>query len=194
MVPQRITVKFFAKPGSKFEPNKFIAMFHKFIQNNAVEGLLVDVADYGHVPNGPGILLIGHDVDYAMDLTGGKPGLLVRRKRYKAPLREILRDTLRKALLAARAIQDDGSTAVTYAFDCVEIALVDRLVAHNTDHAFAQFRGDIQAVLEELYGSGNVSIEHGDPDLRKNLSALVAARNVPTLDQLIDRLGVEAAV
>jgi len=31
-----------------------------------VPGLLIDVADYAHVPDGPGVILIGHDVDYGI--------------------------------------------------------------------------------------------------------------------------------
>jgi hypothetical protein len=83
MNTQRIAVKFFVEPDPRatvdLEP--FIAMFHRFIQQGSVEGLLIDVADYAHVIEGPGVILIGHDVDYGIDTTGGRAGLLVTRKR-----------------------------------------------------------------------------------------------------------------
>src|SRR5688572_5034855 len=114
MIPQRLSVKFFVKGNMPVDLAPFTPLFHRWIQNNTVEGLLVDVADYKHVPDGPGVVLIGHDVDYGLDLTAGKPGLLVRRKRYdrNGSFAEILRDTFRKAILAAKAIQADGTTRV----------------------------------------------------------------------------------
>ena len=44
------------------------AVFHAWIQKGAVEGLLLDVADYQHIQDGPGMILIGDQVDYAFDL------------------------------------------------------------------------------------------------------------------------------
>ena len=81
--PRRVSVKFFAnpQPGSALDLAPYIGLFHQFIQEKSVEGLLIDVADYTHVPDGPGILLVGHDVDYGIDLAGGRAGLLTVRKR-----------------------------------------------------------------------------------------------------------------
>ena len=43
--------------------------------------LLIDVANYAHVPKGPGVVLIGHGSDYFMDEGEGRLGLLYNRKR-----------------------------------------------------------------------------------------------------------------
>ena len=81
MISQRISVKFFVSEPDAVHLPAFIPVFHRWIQDHAVEGLLIDVADYKHVPEGPGILLIGHEGDYSIDMAKGRPGLLYSRKR-----------------------------------------------------------------------------------------------------------------
>ena len=72
MNPLRIAIKLFVAPDPTvpvdLEP--FTPLFHEFIQKASVPGLLIDVADYAHVPNGPGIILIGNEVDYGIDSVG----------------------------------------------------------------------------------------------------------------------------
>ena len=64
---QRIVVKFHLDDGSPVELDKVIPVFHRWIQTGAVEGLLIDVADYSHVPQGPGVMLIAHEGNYALE-------------------------------------------------------------------------------------------------------------------------------
>src|ERR1700752_1933862 len=131
MNPQRLAIKLFATraiPREELHP--FIGVFHRCIQEAAVRGLLIDVADYAHVPDGPGVILIGHDVDYGIDLAGGRTGLLTTRKRAgDAGLAELFRDTLAKALAVARAIETDDTVSVRFAPDAIEISFPDRLAA-----------------------------------------------------------------
>ena len=81
MIPNHIKVKFFVEAPNAVDLPAFIPLFHRWIQKKTVEGLLIDVADYQHVPEGPGILLMGHEGNYAMDMANGRPGLLYSRKR-----------------------------------------------------------------------------------------------------------------
>ena len=139
MIPKRIALKFSASPdpGADLDLHPAIGLFHRFIQSQSLEGLLIDVADYAHVPEGPGVVLIGHEVDYGIDLTGGTTGLLVTRKRFGAlSLEEVLRDTMRKGLIALRAIEEDGSLALRFAPGSFTLQILDRLAAPNTDETF----------------------------------------------------------
>ncbi|MBY0396577.1 MAG: hypothetical protein K2X91_08940, partial [Thermoleophilia bacterium] len=77
----RIGVKLYAEDPAAVRPDRFIPVFHGWIQRGAVPGLLIDVADYAHVPQGPGVMLIGHEADHAIDLGEGRPGVLYQRKR-----------------------------------------------------------------------------------------------------------------
>ena len=71
---QKIGMKFFAEDGSTIDLVEFIPIFHRWIQNKALSDLLIDVADYSHVHAGPGILLIAHEGNYAVDETGNRRG------------------------------------------------------------------------------------------------------------------------
>ncbi len=55
MLPKRISIKLFARNPQVVKPEAFVPVFQRWIQQHAVEGLLIDVADYKHVPDGPGI-------------------------------------------------------------------------------------------------------------------------------------------
>ena len=138
MNPRRLAIKLFAtQPVPRDGLHRFIGVFHGFIQNAAVPGLLIDVADYAHVPEGPGVMLIGHDVDYSIDLARGRTGLLTVRKRPgDEGLVALFRDTLAKARAAARALEADDHAAIRFATDDLEISFPDRLAAPNTAAAF----------------------------------------------------------
>ena len=46
---QRIVLKIFLDEESVLEPSDVIPVFHPWIQTQAVDGLLIDVADYTHM-------------------------------------------------------------------------------------------------------------------------------------------------
>jgi len=194
MVPQRLSVKFFVKSNGPVDLAPFTPLFHRWIQNEVVEGLLVDVADYKHVPDGPGVILIGHDVDYAMDLTGGRPGLLVRRKRYQGRVgfEEILRDTIRKAIHAAKAIEADATVGVKLSAASMEITMIDRLVAPNDEQTVAAAAAQIEPLLTEVYEEG-LEIRRGSSDARACLSLVATSKAQVDFDELLDRLEAKAA-
>ena len=74
MTPHRLYAKLFTEAGPPVSLPAFIPVFHRWIERQDVDELLLDVHDYGHVPDGPGILLVAHEADYAFDLSGGRPG------------------------------------------------------------------------------------------------------------------------
>jgi rhodanese-related sulfurtransferase len=191
--PQRLSVKLFASPdpGPELQLEPFIGLFHRFVQEKQLEGLLIDVADYAHVPGGPGILLVGHDVDYAIDLAGGRTGLLTTRKRYRdLGLADVLRDTLRKALIALCAIEASGVGGLRFRSDALEIQLLDRLVAPNTDTAYEALRADVESVVAELYGDAKLELARADGgDERRPLTIRVTAQEAPEADTLLEGLG-----
>ena len=77
---QHIHIKLFVEHPEAIALTDAIAVFHRWIQTSAVPGLLIDVADYSHVVNGPGVVLIGHESYYSLDVSKGRLGLLYQRK------------------------------------------------------------------------------------------------------------------
>src|ERR1700689_1480437 len=73
---QHVNVKLLAKDWEKINDQidlePLIPIFHSWIEGKIFEELLLDVADYRHVPEGPGVVLIGLQADYGGDKTVGR--------------------------------------------------------------------------------------------------------------------------
>jgi hypothetical protein len=155
MLPHRISVKYFLTAGSRLDLTAVTPIFHRWIQGQCLPGLLIDVTDYQHIPHGPGIILMGHEGDYALDLADGRPGLLYRHKREwpAGALAQRLRPAVQRAMLACRLLASDPVLAGRLAFDAreIEITLADRLQTPNLPETFTAVVEPVQAALSELY-------------------------------------------
>jgi len=189
VIPKRIGAKVFAsEPEKPVDHHAFIAVFHGFIREKGVEGLLLDVADYAHVPEGPGVVLIGHDVDYGIDQTGGRAGLLAVKKRIEGgELAPRLADAARLSLACARAVEQDGSTGVTFAPAAIEIQFIDRLAHGNSDAGFASVKAELEALAKRVFGDGG-QVERADADDPRRPLAARLSGDAADLDSLIGRL------
>src|SRR5271157_2973589 len=97
---QHVNVKLFVKNAEGVDLEALIPAFHSWIQNQANDELLLDVADYRHVRSGPGVVLIGHQGNYSLDNSGGRLGVRYNRK---AVLEGTNQDRLVQATQAALA-------------------------------------------------------------------------------------------
>ncbi len=81
--------------------------------------MLIDVADYKHVQDGPGILIIGHEGDYALDQENGRSGLLYTRKReWPTPdFKERLQLVISLAVQAAQILAADETLNLNFRTD-----------------------------------------------------------------------------
>jgi hypothetical protein len=154
MTINKINIKFFFT-GADVNLPAFVPVFHRWIQEQALEGLPIDVADYKHVPNGPGIMLIGYETDYAVDLGDGRPGFVTSRKRDwpDDDLADRLRLTIRQAITAAHLVEEAPSLDVDLDTSEWLITFADRLHAPNTAETFESFRPMVQAVVSEWLGN-----------------------------------------
>lgn len=195
---QQLAIKVFAKPGS-FDQARLIPIFHNWIRERRLgDVLLVDVADYRHVPHGPGVMLIGHEAHWGLDEGGGRPGMLHARKRDAAgDARTRLREGFRAALLACDALEKEPSVAGGIAFDPgqVEVRIFSRLVVPNTAETYAAFAPVLEGFVREVYamdggmgeGSGAVMLEHlADP--RQAFGVRVQVAGAPSAGTLLERI------
>ena len=75
-----VNIKIFAQPNQPVNAADAIPVFHRWIQQRDLPELLIDVADYTHVPEGPGVLLIALEANYSLDYARNQLGLLYNRK------------------------------------------------------------------------------------------------------------------
>ena len=72
MQAHKIAVKFYVQDATGLEDAEFVPVLHAWIQDHAVKDhTLIDVADYAHVHNGPGTLLVAHEANFYLDRTDG---------------------------------------------------------------------------------------------------------------------------
>src|SRR5688572_20644150 len=156
--PKRIIIKLFIENPQDVHPEAVVHLFHRWIQQHAVEGLLIDVADYKHVFNGPGTILIGHEGDYAYTTSDGRAGLQYTLKQTSAEsLNEALAIALRRAVDAAEKFQSDESLSDIHVnFREIQIALADRLQYPNQPEVIATVLPNIQSLANVVFGGETV--------------------------------------
>ena len=189
---QRFAVKLYLERGSTLAPRSCIEIFHRWIQERAVPGLLIDVADYTHLTGGPRVVLVAHEGHYALDDADGRMGLVYTRRR---PLNGTLPERLAMAagaLLAAamRLEQDTADLADGGAeFVANELAVVanDRLAAPPTDAAAETALGGAVAALgARLFGDAAVEVRSlVESD---HLGYIIGATNSVSLADLSSRV------
>lgn len=182
-LPVRIDLKVFAaptrpgeaggtgKPGA-VEPADLIPVFHDWIRQRRVDGLLIDVADYSHVHHGPGVLLIGHQAQYHYDLAAGRPGLLYSRRRrgegdhsdYQARgATGDLHSVFRQALAACQTLEEETALAgrLTFPGDELMLRVNDRLALGSGTAGRLEelLLPALQPLLAVLYPGAEVEVE-----------------------------------
>jgi|SRR5579871_637822 len=166
----KIGVKIFVANPQGVKLRDFIGVFQRWIQQQEIAGhQLIDVHDYSHVENGPGILLVAVEGNFSMDVEGGRLGLFYYRKRpldggFEANLKSILQTTLDACKLLESEAELNGIK-----FDTQEILVVanDRLLAPND----AAMRTKLEPLIARTIGKATFAPQSND--LRERLAFVV---------------------
>lgn len=151
---QKINVKFFVEKGAEIPLGDFIPVFHRWIQENKLEGLLVDVAEYTHVNQGPGVLLIAHEGNYSLDEMDGKRGLLYNHKKGSGKKSEDhLKTAFQRALKACVLLEKENEAAgkLRFAANHLQVFLNDRLAASPNSEGHGKLEEALNPFLNWLY-------------------------------------------
>lgn len=150
----RIGIKVPMQDGAALPALEFILAFHRWIQDRVLSGTVIDVADYSHVHEGPGILLITHEGNYAVDDHDGRRGLSYYTKHaLEGDLAARIATVARRTLQACDLLEKETRFAGKLKFDAgrLELFANDRLEAPNTPATEAAIGPALQSVLERLY-------------------------------------------
>ena len=211
---QHLEVLLPAVPADGFDPAEAIPVFHAWVrtqgQGQPPAGLLIDVADYRHVPGGPGVLLIGHEADYALaslppllgaegaegadEATRAAPALGLRYQR-KAALpgsnAERLAQALGAVVGAAGRLAAEPALAGRLRFhgNGLRVTVNDRLLAPNTPASAERLLPELRAWFAALLGHAAFRLEPEREPRRRFAVTLHSERPVP-LEAL--RAGLDA--
>ena len=130
-------------------------MFHRWIQTAALdELLLIDVADYTHLVDGPSVLLVGHEVNLSLDTAEDQLGLLCMRKRPgSGSLVERLQELTRILLTAGHLLESEPTLEGRLRFigSTLQFVSNDRLIAPPGEPSAAALAAPLCALGSILY-------------------------------------------
>lgn len=169
--------------------DRLIAVFGRWRHEEGEE--LVDLQDYAHVPDGPGIVLVSKRWILGIDWTGGEPGLLLSTRRgLEGALAERFAQAMRLLVEKATRLTKEEELKDVVKPRCRElsIAVNDRVLFPNTDETDAAIRPEVTALAERLYAGAPCEIERVN-DSRARLSYRIRAREADalTLEELSAR-------
>lgn len=166
---QHINVKIYSSTPEMIDLDEGIPIFHGWISRKACPELLIDVADYAHVPAGPGVMLIGHEAQYSIEAGAeNRLGLLYATKLKQAGnnVSRIVQ-ALGRAINACQMLQQEKlwENKVKFQSTDLYISVNDRYIAPNTQDTFEAVKTDIEEGLITIFGNDGFSIafEVGDP-------------------------------
>lgn len=186
MQSERLHLKLYLEPNEHFELEALIPVFHRFIREQVIKDLLIDVVDYSHVPDGPGVVLIGHFSDYYVGALDGAYGLVYSRKRGGPGNDDRLHDSLRRVVNAARLLEQESGLSLKFKTNELSLRLTDRLHAPNDDATYADTKAEVERVLGSVYGS--VAVERL-PGTKEPLGVRIQGSSAPSLEALLEKLG-----
>ena len=186
---QKINVKFFVVSSNGVSLETFIPVFNSWIQ--ASDGEYYDIADYGHISAGPGVMLIAHDANISIDETGGRRGLLYNRKQPLAGGNaEKLQLVCRAALEFCARIEGEPALAGRIRFRGDELLFLvnDRLAVPNTAETFNAVRAELEVLARTLYGGADFTLDY-NPDARQRFSVSMRTPRGFEISALLENLG-----
>ncbi|HIG26350.1 MAG TPA: hypothetical protein EYQ50_00560 [Verrucomicrobiales bacterium] len=170
---QHVNVKFFIEHADSVDLDEVIQVFHRWIQDQKLDDLLIDVADYRLVPSGPGILLIGHNAQYSFDNSGDRLGVLFNQKStVDGSPQEVIFNAIETARKVCRLLaQDDWKKSrISFLGTELQITVNDRLLAPNTEETLERLKPSILAALNQSLGTKDCTLERAtDPRARFSL-------------------------
>lgn len=199
MLSPRIALKLYAEPASVPPHAKVLETWHSWLKEGTLgrDGrtpeVLVDVVDYGHVRHGPAVLLVGHESDYALDESEGRPGLLYVRKRAEDVPSQRLSDSLRRTVRAAMLLESAPLLAgLRFRTNEVLMRVLDRLNAPNDRATWDADKSEIVRVMTAALGPGT-EVDHVPGDSRGPFTVRVRSGASRPLREIHDALAALAA-
>jgi hypothetical protein len=166
-----------------------IPVFHGWIQDQVLEEPVLDVADYRHVQDGPGIILIGHAADYSVDNTDGHLGVRYNRKAVvEGSNQDRLKQAARAVLGACQRLEGESNLNLHFNGQDLEVFVNDRLLAPNREETRQSLKPEFDCFAKELFRGSEYSFSF-NTDPRRLLTALLKAPRPYPVAELLENLG-----
>ncbi len=185
----RVCVKIHARAGHDLgdEAALLVPIFHEWIRDQVFDLVMLDVADYSHVPDGPGVMLVTHEIHFGLDRAAdGRLGLLAQRRiDFEGTGAEAIADTLRHALAFAARLQQDDRVRGRVDFDpsALRVEANDRLRAPNTAAGYDAFEPLVREAIGLLFPGRRAEVTRIGNDPRDRLAAEVRVEGLVAVQE-----------
>jgi hypothetical protein len=189
----KLNIKFFAAADT-FGPAEFVPIFHKWIQTKAVaDHLLIDVADYAHVPAGPGTLVVASQANIHMDRSDNRLGLLYVRKQPidgAKTFSETLAGVFKYALVAAIKMESDPTLQGRLKFrtDEISVGFNDRLLAPNSPETIEQYHPQVAEFAGKLFAREKAIVGPSSKSPQELIDLRIKSSGSAALAELLSRI------
>ncbi|MBX2821593.1 MAG: hypothetical protein KTR29_17985 [Rhodothermaceae bacterium] len=182
--PQRIQIKLYTKNNSALSKDVLIDRFHSWIQHDLLDEIPIDVADYSHVVDGPGILLITHEADYAFDEVGGAGLRYVRKKEMPGSLEFAITQGFLQVVKAARLLEQDTAGTVSFDLARVEITILDRRLYPNSSATTDSVQPVVTGLFSTIFKTKQVECARVSEDARFPFALTIRAPHTLEIDEI----------
>jgi hypothetical protein len=188
---QHVNVKLIASDGASVDLEPLIPIFHGWIRDRVFPEMLLDVADYRHVHQGPGVMVIGLQGNYSVDNTDGRLGVRYNRK---AALEGTNSDRLKQAARAAlhcfHRLEAEPTLkgALKFGGREVEVLINDRALAANNDATRIAAQPELHALFGRLFAGADYALKH-ETEPRRLFTARVKTTKSFSVPELLANLG-----
>jgi hypothetical protein len=187
---QKVALKILSDAPATLNLDPFLAIFGRWRKDASHPAQWVDLADYAHMPRGPGVVLIGHRCNFSFDMGTAAPGVLyVSKKGLDGGPVDRLRVVFRDCLHLTRSLlaESEFPQRVRLQTGSLELAFNDRLQTPNDDETDRQLRPAVEFVLDHLFGPGACRITR-EPDPGRRYGFRIEVPSPPPLDVLAARV------
>ena len=158
---QKFGIKLFFQPNGSYPSRDFIPELHRWIQNDFIpQHMLIDVVDYSHILDGPGIMLIAHEAHFSMDQENHESGILYMRKielngNFTERLEKVFQTSIQMAKMLSQYSKNEELKWILNAFRFIAN---DRRLAHNNQKNRKLYSKLVKIFLNEKYPTSNWEI------------------------------------
>ena len=189
---QYLNLKIYTKNEKQPPSDDFIMIFHNWIQNTSGDELLIDVADYSNVTAGPGVMLIGHEANYSVEYGPEERfGLLYNTKMNRdGSNQDRIRYAFKQIIQAGLKLENDQrlKSKIEFGGQELQLTLNRRSLSPNNETTFNTVKGDMEAVLSQIYPDSTYSINRTSTDPRERFSIQIKINNTTALSQLWENI------
>ncbi len=187
---QRIQIKIASDAPPHLSLDPFLEIFGRWRKEKEHPAEWVDLADYAHMPRGPGIVLVGQRCNLAFDLADPGPGILYAAKKgLSGSTEERITSALQWCLDLSKSLvaEKEFPKGVQLRWDSLQIRFNDRLETPNNASTDEELRPAIRQVMDTLFGSqGYELLPHSDPAQCYGFS--IAAKRADSPEALLERM------